>query len=257
MRTFYLAGTVAVLTALLGACTTDTIENAGQQVAIQDPTAPAVVETPGAPTDPAATPTIPNQPLFTQPVISGVALIEPTDKDKAQQALNQKISGNSNVRDPFLTIPGTVPLPELPKPNPNPPQNVIRPTAPVRLVNPEPTLPDPSEAKAVAVSGVIEIGGEQYAIIAAPNEPTTRYVRAGQRVAGNQVLVKRIETFGTPVVVLEQYGVEVIRPIGETVASAPTNANNNSAPNAPAQNNNRPAPGVILPPPTASSPLFP
>jgi hypothetical protein len=257
MRTFYLAGTMAVLTALLGACSTSSVENAGQQIAIEDPTAPPATETPGAPEAPATDAAPTEAPLFTRPVISGVALIEPTDKQVAQQQLNQKISGNSNVRDPFLTIPGTVPLPELPKPQPATPPTTTR-TPVVRVLEPEPTLPEPAEARAVEVSGVIEIGGEQYAIIAAPNEPTTRYVKAGQRIAGNQVLVKRIETFGTPVVILEQYGVEVTRPIGETAVAAATNPNeppSRSAPN-PAQTN-RPAPGVILPPPTATSPLLP
>jgi hypothetical protein len=256
MRTFYLAGTMAIMAALLGACSTNSIETAGDNLSMEaDPLAPATAtaeaptdaEAPGAPT---AT-TAPEEQLFTQPVISGIALTEPTDKAVAQQELNQKLSGNANVRDPFLTIPGTVPLPTLPSANPAPPPNLIRPVAPVRVV--EPTLPDPLDARAVEVSGIIEIGGEQYAIISAPNEPTTRYVKAGQRVAGNQVLVKRIETFGTPVVILEQFGVEVTRPIGEKMAAAP-NSNN---PNAPQTAPNRPAPGVILPPPTATSPLLP
>ncbi|AFY71413.1 hypothetical protein Pse7367_3165 [Thalassoporum mexicanum PCC 7367] len=253
MRTFYLAGTMAVLTALLGACTTNSIENAGDQLSMSDPLAPTE-ETPAEEVPAATAPTATEQPLFTRPVVSGVQLIPPTDKQEVQQELNQKISGNSTVRDPFLTIPGTVPLPELPQANPTPPPNVLRPSGPTVTVA-EPTLPIPTEARAVEVSGVIEIGGEQYAIIAAPNEPTTRYVRAGQRVAGNQVLVKRIVTFGTPVVILEQYGVEVTRPIGEKVAAAPNSNSPTNAPNAP--QTNRPAPGVILPPPTATSPLLP
>jgi hypothetical protein len=60
-----------------------------------------------------------------------------------------------------------------------------------------------------------------YAIVNAPNEPSSRYIQEGQRLAGGQVLVKRIETNRSePVVVLEQYGVEVVRAVGEGGAPA-------------------------------------
>jgi hypothetical protein len=67
------------------------------------------------------------------------------------------------------------------------------------------------------VTGVVQIGGTPYAIVTAPNEPSSRYVRAGQRLSNGQVLVRRIEmnTGVEPVVVLEQFGVEVVRAIGE------------------------------------------
>jgi hypothetical protein len=65
---------------------------------------------------------------------------------------------------------------------------------------------------------VVEVGGEPRAIIKVPNEPD-RTVREGDRLLNGQVLVKRIEVNGpTPVVILEQYGVEVARRIGEQPA---------------------------------------
>jgi hypothetical protein len=90
-------------------------------------------------------------------------------------------------------------------------------------------LPEPTLAQAVNVTGIIAIDGEDYAIVEAPTDGTSRYVKVGQRVANGQVLVKRIETKGSePVVVLEQNGIEVSRPIGAP-AEAPAQDNNASA----------------------------
>jgi hypothetical protein len=85
-------------------------------------------------------------------------------------------------------------------------------------IQPLPALPQPQLATAVAVTGVVQVGGETYAIIQAPNEPTSRHVRVGQRLANGQVLVKRIEMRGgaEPVVILEENGIEVARPVGST-----------------------------------------
>ena len=78
--------------------------------------------------------------------------------------------------------------------------------------------PTPSTdlATAVVVTGVVEVGGIEYAIVDVPNEPS-RYVREGQRIANGQVLVKRIEVRegGEPRVILEQNGVEIARRVGE------------------------------------------
>lgn len=77
--------------------------------------------------------------------------------------------------------------------------------------------PQPDLARAVEVTGVVQVGDTPRAIIQAPNEATSRYVVAGQRVANGRVLVKRIEAnqFPTPVVVLEEHGIEVIKAVGE------------------------------------------
>lgn len=81
-----------------------------------------------------------------------------------------------------------------------------------------PPPPQPDVARAVKVMGVIQIGNTAHAIVQAPNEPTSRYVRVGQRLSNGQVLVKRIEMnrgAEEPVVVLEQYGVEVPIAVGQ------------------------------------------
>ena len=84
-----------------------------------------------------------------------------------------------------------------------------------------PTPPSTTLASGVEVSGIVYVGGVAQAIIKAPNEQTSRYVRVGQRLSDGQVLVKRIEmnSGSEPIVVLEQNGVEVPKAVGE---QAPT-----------------------------------
>jgi hypothetical protein len=96
------------------------------------------------------------------------------------------------------------------------PQVVPNPT----LVSVLPPPPQPELARSVAVTGVLLVGSEPQAIIKVPNEPTSRYVQAGQRLA-NGLLVKRIEMNegSNPTVILEQYGMEVARMVGEGVNS--------------------------------------
>lgn len=93
--------------------------------------------------------------------------------------------------------------------------------APRSPIKAQPPRPQPELAKAVKVTGIVQVGDMVYAIVDAPNEPSSRYIQEGQRLAGGQVLVKRIETNrAEPVVVLEQYGVEVVRAVGEGGAPA-------------------------------------
>jgi hypothetical protein len=81
--------------------------------------------------------------------------------------------------------------------------------------NSEPPRLYPDDARAVVVSGVIEIGSRPYAIVQAPGEPVARNVTVGDRLSGGKVIVKAINPFGaTPNVVLEQYGDSVTREVG-------------------------------------------
>ncbi|MBD2230339.1 hypothetical protein [Phormidium tenue] len=87
-----------------------------------------------------------------------------------------------------------------------------RPTAPPPLA-PLPQLPQPTLAQAVQVTGVMTIGNENFAVV--ETSAGSQYVKAGQRVSNGQVLVKRIDMRGSdPVVVLEENGIEVSRPVG-------------------------------------------
>lgn len=105
-----------------------------------------------------------------------------------------------------------------------------------------PPRPQPNEARAVSVTGVVQVGGEPYAIVKAPDEPTSRYVKAGQRLSNGKILVRQINVNGAePSVVLEQYGIEVVRAVGEggaTASNAPAGAP--AAPNPAASPSNPP-----------------
>lgn len=89
-----------------------------------------------------------------------------------------------------------------------------------------PPAPQPDLAKAVLVSGVVVLGNQLQAIIKVPDEPTTRYVQPGQRLA-NGLLIKRIEMNegDNPVVIVEQYGIEVARMVGEAPSATAPVAN--------------------------------
>jgi hypothetical protein len=107
--------------------------------------------------------------------------------------------------------------PNVPSSGSVPPIGVNTPPALVPL----PAIPEPTLARAVEVSGVIvTMNGLPQAIVKAPNEPTSRYVSAGQRLSNGQILVKRIEVNAgsDPAVILEQNGVEVSRSVGAKAA---------------------------------------
>lgn len=73
-------------------------------------------------------------------------------------------------------------------------------------------------AQKVVISGLYESNGSTKIIVQAPEEDNSRYVEVGQYLSNGQVLVKRIDPyhFPTPLVILEQSGVEIAKEIGET-----------------------------------------
>ncbi len=80
----------------------------------------------------------------------------------------------------------------------------------------DPVLPIPNEARGVVVSGVMDLNGTPVAIVKAPNENVARQVTVGASLSNGQVTVKAINTGGTkPYIVLEQYGLEIPRGVGE------------------------------------------
>jgi hypothetical protein len=147
-----------------------------------------------------------SQTISVRPVPSLPPLPPATKPQKGNTSNNQTTSTPNKlarvVKPPSLT-------PVLPKVLP---QVVPNPT----LVSVLPPPAQPDLAKAVMVTGVVIIGKAPQAIIKIPNELTSRYVEAGQRLA-NGVLVKRIEMNegSNPIVILEQYGIEVARTVGE------------------------------------------
>lgn len=115
-----------------------------------------------------------------------------------------------------LRLPALTPIPPKSIGNPSNPlvNNPLPPSSPIVTA---PPLPQADLAKSVAVTGVVQVGDEIEAIVKVPDEATSRYVKVGQRLSNGQVLVKRIEMNqgSNPVVILEQYGIEVARAVGE------------------------------------------
>jgi hypothetical protein len=106
--------------------------------------------------------------------------------------------------------------------------SVLPKVLPQVVPNPTLVLPSPAQpelARAVVVTGVVLISKEPQAIIKVPDEPTSRYVQAGQRLA-NGVLIKRIEMNQgyNPIVILEQYGIEVAKMVGEGTVKSTSSA---------------------------------
>lgn len=149
-----------------------------------------------------------------------------------------KGTGKASSSSPSRQRRGSPSSPSKPNSTPSATAKVLPPVTPPNIVPDLPKLPEPTQARGIEVTGVVDVGGVPMAIVKVPNEPD-RYVREGQRLANGQVLVKRIEMNRgpEPVVILEQYGIEVARGVGEPPATSPT------------------GPGQPPPPPTASLPL--
>ncbi len=80
----------------------------------------------------------------------------------------------------------------------------------------DPILPIPNEARGVVVSGVLQLNGTPVAIVQAPNENVARQVTVGASLSNGQVRVKAINARSQkPYIVLEQYGLEIPRGVGE------------------------------------------
>ncbi|MEG3898197.1 MULTISPECIES: hypothetical protein [unclassified Microcoleus] len=128
---------------------------------------------------------------------------------------------------PIAARPIGVPnLPELPV-DKRPPQWVDPNPPPPPQIPVVPPPPSTDLATGTEVSGVVKVGNETQVIVKVPNEPTSRYVKVGQRLSNGQVLVKRVDIKqgADPIVILEENGVEVAKAVGEKPASRQQPAN--------------------------------
>ncbi|MEX0268663.1 hypothetical protein AB3R30_05955 [Leptolyngbyaceae cyanobacterium UHCC 1019] len=73
-----------------------------------------------------------------------------------------------------------------------------------------------SVADAIAVNGVVQVGGKWTVIVKEPSAVSSRYVAVGEYLENGKVLVKRIVAAESadPVVVLQQNGVEIRKSLG-------------------------------------------
>jgi hypothetical protein len=98
---------------------------------------------------------------------------------------------------------------------------VVTPLVPIKtaLLTPPAAKPAivPELAPAIQVSGVSVINGQTQVIVKLPGESFSRYLSVGENVLNGKVLIKRVQdpTAITPIVVLEEAGIEVLRRVGE------------------------------------------
>jgi hypothetical protein len=154
-------------------------------------------------------------------------LIQPTNPNQRTQQVQR------GRPDPFAELYDSQPkVAVAPKPTKLPTIPATPVLKPAPMPAPMPVAPpQPDLARGTTVLGVVEVGNQFQAIVQVPNEATSRYVSEGQRLADGQVIVKRIEMYpgSEPVVVLEQFGQEVSRAVGQE----PAQANTGNAPGIP------------------------
>lgn len=120
--------------------------------------------------------------------------------------------GGSSSPAPAIARAAAPSTPTMPSPAPS--------ASPEPAAEASPPLPpEPSEARSIKVTGVVQVGSDYKIVIEVPGERTARYVSVGDRLSGD-VLVKRVEldNLMDPLVVFEQYGQEVLKPVGEAPA---------------------------------------
>ncbi|MBD2567653.1 hypothetical protein [Anabaena lutea] len=169
---------------------------------------PTVSQIPGDGSTKLEVPKIPRLPTTINNPQQTLTAQNRTPRTQTNPALVKK--GNLN---PKLTATLPKPKPQVNSPLPKVLPQIVA-NQPIKPVLPP--QPQPEAAKAVLVSGVVLIGRQPQAIIKVPEEKTSRYVQAGQ-LLGNGVLIKRIEMNrgSNPIVILEQYGIEVGKAVGE------------------------------------------
>ena len=252
MRKISLTVSVGMLALLIGSCSSS--PSAGEKSGAAGKT-PATAQ-PTQPNHPTESPVSPsyagvNERRKPSQLVSFSGLIPSTNPNRRRAAI---VQGRQDPFTPILSQPIVKIKPEVNSEN----------SAPVARLSPPkpPSIPSPSQrqgmvppakspsreslrkfpkldvglAQGVVVTGVVELGEITQIIVKAPNESFSRYVQPGQYLSDGRVLVKRIDMKGaTPIVILEQSGIEVAKQIGEKARE---------------QLSNRPeAPTALLPPP--------
>ena len=175
-----------------------------------------------APAAPAAVPEVVTPPDFTNPLVEETRPSTIASLKKATDPAARLKQIQAGRPDPFAGNPVAVTV-SLPKVIVPPSTPTILPSLPSLPSLPPADLPNPTLAKAVVVTGIVQVGSSTQAIVKAPLEPSSRYVSPGQRIANGQVLVKRIEVRGSePVVILEELGIEVVKFIGSPAEELPS-----------------------------------
>lgn len=212
MKTTSLIVPVGILTLFLSGCPSSTPPS-------KQATSPTPSPSPQASPSPPPTFEQALQPRKVPTTTQKVADLIPATNPNQQQGTFKQ-----GRNDPFAMIP-VEPIVKFP------PQTVKRAPSKVStsVVN-RPSIPStrrsgtpqPNEALGVVVSGVMDLPSSPVAIVKAPGESVVRRVIQGSTLSNGQVRVKAIYAENNnPMVILEQYGVEVIKRVGEGVVESP------------------------------------
>jgi hypothetical protein len=126
------------------------------------------------------------------------------------------------VTQPIKSAPGNTTIKPLPLPSKSTPTNSPVAIKPASAGSVAPAKAEPTLARNIGVSGVIEVEGKTQVIVKLPNENFSRYVEVGDRISDGKIKVKRVEGSQTltPMVILEEAGIEVTRRVGDTSDAA-------------------------------------
>jgi hypothetical protein len=136
----------------------------------------------------------------------GVASIADMVSKKSIKSNGKSVTAPKTIASRTVTV-GSIPA--------------VTPLVPVKtaLLTPPAAKPAimPELAQAIQVSGVSEINGQTQVIVKLPGESFSRYISVGEKVLNGKVLIKRVQDPNaiTPIVVLEEAGIEVLRRVGE------------------------------------------
>jgi hypothetical protein len=230
---------LSIVTLLLSSCSSS--QNTSTPPSPSPSPGQATSPSPGAPPAADTTPNSPPETVAQAPSTEIIPVIIPPGIEPSTNPQQRQASLSTGRRDPFAAIAVKAKVTVLPsegekiggrvptdgngkngKPTPgdkaggkSPFPTQTKPGGKGGKVLPA-SPPEPHLAEDVIITGVVELNGIPYAIVQAPEEPFSRYVQSGQYLANGQVLVKRIDMYaGTPSVLLEQYGVQVTKQVGE------------------------------------------
>ncbi len=150
----------------------------------------------------------------------------------------KKVTIGSKLISNILTPKPTVAIKPATQAPTSKPTVAIKPAPPTVVIKPlpepvkstpivTPAKPEPILARTVGVSGIMQVDGKTQVIVKLPNESFSRYVEVGDRIYDDKIRVKRVEGEQSlsPVVVLEEVGVEVSRRVGDTPGAATKDGN--------------------------------
>lgn len=166
------------------------------------------------------TPTFSDRDPFAPLLPASSLRVETVTLPSTAPAASAKAPVKTPVKPPVKSPVKATSVASLPAPQVLPKTTAVRLPASDPLPLPLPLVqPTSNLADAIAITGVLQVGGQLSAIVQEPNA-APRYVQPGAVLADGKVRLKRIvlDGKGEPTVILEENGREVIKSLGSVVA---------------------------------------